>query len=199
MPSTLKSGGFLVAPRANNQGYDNGSLLEYFVSTSHGGNILPGDPVTLNTTGTIVQASVSTNRVVGVFAGMKPEGQTSFVPLNYFAAGSIPRAGFNGTPRLTALVIPPNRIFEAQFDGSVSIGDVGAAFDVTVGTGVTVATGTSPKLISSCRVHASSRSDAAGVVTFMGFSTRSDNAETDAYPLGLFKFNRTIDNTVSVA
>ena len=200
MATNLRSGGFINAPRQRGSGYDNGGLLEYTVSNGHAGNILPGDPVALNTTGTIVQASVSTNIVVGVLAGLKPEGQPTFVPLNYFASGTSARSNFLGAQRITALVIPAeDRIFEVQADGSVSAGDLGRSFDVTVGTGTTVATGTSPKIISTARVHASSRSAAGGVVKMVGIVDRAGEAITDAFPYILVQFNNTIDTRVSLA
>ena len=199
MPSNLRNGGFLVEPKQQNSGYDSGSLLEYVVSNGYNTNINPGDPVKLNATGTIEVANASTDIVLGVFTGMKPEGQPTFIPLPHHAAGTSARPSFLGAGQLTALVAPPSGVFEAQFDGSVSAGDVGTNFDVTVGTGTVLATGTAAKRISNARVHASSRSDATGVVKCLGISTRADNAVTDAFPLGLFRFNNTINTRVSLA
>jgi len=201
MASSLKNGGFINSPRTRGAGYDTGGLLEYTVSNGHTGNILPGDPVKLVAgSNDLAVASVSTDYVVGVFAGMKPEGQPTFIPLNYFASGTSARPNFLGQSVLKALVIPStDRVFEVQADGSVSAGDIGRNFDVTVGTGATIATGTSPKIISTARVHASSRSAAGGVVKMVGFVDRAGEAITDAYPYILVQFNNTIDTKVSLS
>jgi hypothetical protein len=113
--------------------------------------------------------------------GLKPEGQ-GYIPNKYWVAGTSASAG----KTIYGLVAgtDPLSVYEVQADASVTLGDVGANFDVTVGTGDTVYG------ISTLRVHASSRSDTTGMVKMVGFSTRSDNSATDAYPLILVKFNR---------
>lgn len=200
MASSLRNGGFLNSPRDRASGYDTGGLVEYTIANGFAGQIAPGDPVALNTTGTLVVASVSTQVVAGVLAGLKPEGQPTFVPLPHFVAGTSARPSFLGAGRITALVIPTHdSVFEVQADGSVSAGDLGRSFDVTVGTGAVIATGTSPKVISTARVHASSRSAANGVVKMVGIVDRAGESITDAFPYILVQFNRTIDTVTSLA
>lgn len=181
MASTLKPGGFTGCQSLS--GHGTGILSEYPIANGLATNLMPGDPVALHTDGTLVKASVSTQYVIGVLQGIKPEGQATYVPAKYFASGT---SVTNSTNTIKGLVATnPLAVYEAQFDGSVSAGDVGTNFDVTAGTGDTVMG------ISTARVHASSRSDAAGMVKLIAISTRADNAVTDAYPFGLFHFNNT--------
>ncbi len=180
MPSFIRNGGFLGGNSLLAGG--GGTLREFPIANGLATNLCPGDPVTLIADGTIVKTSVSTQSVLGVMIGLVTEGQGTLVPSTYFASGT---SLTNSTNTYKALVnATPFDTYEAPFDGSVSQGDIGANFDVSAGAGST-ALG-----ISTAVVHASSRSDAAGMVKLVGFSTKSENNVTDAYPLGIFRFNK---------
>lgn len=179
MATSLKNGGFISV--RSQSGHSIGLMVTYPIANSYATNIFKGDLVKLGTDGTIQKVTVSTDYPIGVFAGMVPMGQGRN-PGSYFVAGTSASAGFT----LKGMVIAdPLSLFEVQADGSVSVGDVGANFDVTVGTGVTTYG------ISTSRVHASSRSDAAGMVKCLGISDRADNLATDAYPFLIVKINNT--------
>jgi hypothetical protein len=196
MASNLRTGGFINAPRNRASGGDNGGLLEYPIANALATNIHPGDPVALNATGTIVVASVSTQLVVGVFQGLKPEGQPGFVPTQHFPSGTSARPSFLGAGRPIALVIPAyDRVFEIQADASLSAGDLGYNFDVTVGTGTALGT----KRLSTARLQATTRATSVGVCKLVGFVDRTGEAVTDAFPYALVQFNNTIDSRVSLA
>jgi hypothetical protein len=185
MPSNLRNGGFTGGNTVG--GGVHGSLREFKIANGLATNLMPGDPVSLANDGTVVKASVSTQNVLGVMVALVPEGQNTYIPARYFASGA---SVTNSTNTFRCLVAAdPFEVFECQFDGSVSQGDVGANFDVVTSTGDTVFG------ISTARVHASSRSDTAGMVKLVEFSSRKDNAITDAYPYGLFKFNNHQFNT----
>lgn len=171
MASSLKNGGFISV--LSQSGHSIGGMVTYPIANSYATNIFKGDLVKLGTDGTIQKVTVSTDYSIGVFAGLKPEGQGR-EPKSYFVAGTSAAPG----KTIKALVITdPMSVFEIQCDGSVSQGDVGANFDVVVGTGNTTYG------ISTSRVQAASRNDAAtGLVKILDISTRSDNAVTDAYP-----------------
>lgn len=189
MPSSIRLGGF----RGGNDltGNTSGVLREFKIANGLATNLCPGDPVTLHTDGTIVKTSVSTQPVLGVMVGLVPEGQGKYFTDRYFASGT---SVTNSTNTYSALVdVNTMSVFECQFDGSASQGDIGANFDVSTGTGNT-ALG-----ISTAVVHASSRSDTAGMVKLLAFSTKIENAITDAYPIGLFKFNKQQFAITSVA
>lgn len=179
MASTLKSGGFISV--LSQSGHAVGSMVTFPIANSYATNIFKGDLVKLGTDGTIQKVTVSTDYPIGVFAGLKPEGQGRN-PSSYFVAGT---SAASGKTIYGMVITDPLTVFEVQADGSVSQGDVGANFDVTVGTGNTTYG------ISTSRVHASSRSDAAGMVKCLGISTRADNLVTDAYPYVLVKVNNT--------
>lgn len=189
MPSSLRNGGFVGGQTAD--GGAHGVLSERPIANGLATNLFPGDLVTLHTDGTIVACSTSTQKALGVLVGIKPEGQSTYVPAKYFASGT---SVVNSTNTLIGIVNEqPFARYEAQFDGSVSAGDVGANFDTTIGTGDTVFG------ISTMRVHASSRSDAAGRVKLVRISTRAGNAVDDPYPLGVFQINSPQFAIVSVA
>lgn len=181
MPSTLKNGGFGKGKTVS--GGVHGELREYRIANGLATNLMPGDAVALNGTGTLVKVSTSTQVPLGVFVGLRPEGQNTFVPAHYFASGASVK---NSTNTYRALVnADPTAIFEAQFDGSVSAGDVGLYFDVADTSGGDTIFG-----VSTMRVHASSRSSTStdGVVQLVEISTLEGNDVTDAYPYGVFKF-----------
>lgn len=182
MASSLKPGGFISV---NSQfGHSTGMLKTFPIANGYATNIFKGDLVKLGTDGTIQKVTVSTDYPIGVFAGLYPERQGRN-PSAYWVASTSVTSGGTTTMINCMVVTDPGAVFEVQADGSVSVGDVGTNFDVTVGTGNT-AYG-----ISTSRVHASSRSDAAGVVKMLGFSTRADNTPLDAYPYVLVKVNNT--------
>lgn len=179
MASSLKNGGFISV--GSQSGHDTGVLQTYTISNSYATNIFKGDLVALGTDGGIQKVTVSTDYPIGVFVGLVPEGQGR-EPKSYFIAGT---SASSGKTIKGLIAMNPLGVFEVQADGSVTAGDVGANFDVTVGTGNTTYG------ISTARVHASSRSDATGLVKVLGISTRSDNAVTDAYPYLIVKINPT--------
>lgn len=171
MATSLKNGGLISV--YSQAGHAVGAMVTFPIANSYATNIFKGDLVKLGTDGTIQKVTVSTDYPIGVFAGLKPEGQGRN-PASYFVAGTSASSG----KTIKGLVITdPMSLFEIQADGSVSQGDVGANFDVVVGTGVATYGQ------SNSRLSAASRSDAAlGLVKILDISTRADNLVTDAYP-----------------
>lgn len=182
MASSLKPGGFISV---NSQiGHSTGMLKTFPIANGYATAIFKGDLVKLGTDGTVQKVTVSTDYPMGVFAGLYPENQGRN-PSAYWVANTSVTSG-GTTKMINAMVITdPGAIYEVQADGSVSVGDVGANFDVAISAGNT-AYG-----ISTLRLQAASRSDASGLLKMVGFSTRSDNSPTDAYPYVLVKLNTT--------
>lgn len=192
MAISLKNGGFATSPRALGSGPVNGGLVHQSIANGYGTTIFVGDLVKLGTDGTLQRVTTSTDKVLGVFYGLNMEGQPDFKAKKHFVAGTSATQGRT----LTGLVVSdPHAVYEVQADASVTAGDVGANFKVTVGTGV-AALG-----ISTSRVHVSTRSDSAGMVKVLGLSPRSDNSWSDAYPFLLVMINEGIHQyaTASVA
>ena len=199
MATKLQNGGFLVGGKAA-FGPDNGLMTSYPIANSYGNDLAPGDPVKVIAGGTVVLASGSTDTVAGVFVGPKTENQPTFIPLNYFASGTSARPSAQlGTTQITALVKPATgTLFEVQADASVTAGDVGLNFNYSVSA--PAALGQAPNIhkFSTIRLTASSRTAGVGACKIMGLSPREGNSWADAYPIVLVKFNKTIDNSVSL-
>lgn len=195
MASTLQNGGLMTSPGNLGSTYDSGGLNTYIIKNSYATDIFVGDLVKNGTTGFLQKVTVSTDYPVGVFMGLKPEHQGVFRPAKYFSANASTSAPGNRGGYEALVLDNPNAVFEVQADGSVTIGDIGYNFDVTVGLG------NAQYGISTLRLHASSRSAAAtGIVKIVGYDTRADNALTDAYPRVLVKLlNHQYDTKTSIA
>ncbi len=186
MATSLKNGGMKAVKDIG--GPVTGQVQTYPVSNGYTSNIFVGDLVALGTAGKLVRYTVSTQYPIGVFAGIIPEGQNTYIPAKYFVANASSRSGFEP---LAQVIDDPRTVFSVQADASVTAGDIGYDFDVTVGNGDTTYG------ISTLRVHASSRVAPTGVVTVgtgvvkvIGFDKSVDNTATDAYPYVLVKLNK---------
>lgn len=172
------------------QGYNNVGYSTYKVANSYGTAIYQHDAVVLNTSagdanfGTVQALVTSTNVPLGVFLGAKYVDPTTKQPVqtNYLPASTSSYAG-----DIEAFVADdPNQLFLIQADASITAGDVGYNFDLTVVAGSTI-TGQ-----SAFALEAGTRTTGVAQMRLMGVWDEIDNNFGDANPWCIVKWNRHI-------
>ena len=159
-------------------GFNTEGQNRYRITNGFNQNIGLGDPVALNTAGTLVPVSANASIAVGVFAGCMYVDPLTFKPTwakRFVAATSSANESY-----VTGFVIDdPRRNFVMQATASVSAGDVGYAFNVTTGSGSDTYWG-----ISSYALDAGSRTNLAPrTVQLIDVLEEPGNAFADAYPI----------------
>ncbi len=162
--------------RPNSAGY-----TQYPIANGNTSDMFLGDPVALNTTGKVILVSTSTQFALGVFMGCFYIDNVTARPTwsKYFPATT---SAFK-TSRMFAFVADdPNGTFYITADASVTTGDIGLNFDVSLGTGSTV-TGR-----SACVLKAASREATPGLLQVVDVALRPDNDfsdvnAADAFPI----------------
>lgn len=134
--------------------YNSGGLTQYTVANNYATAIFKGDPVELSA-GTVGVADAQ--NAIGVargFAYVDATGKpvfSDYLPAGTSSAGPL----FGETSPVVLVEDDPKSTFIIPSDATVSAGDVGLNFNVSIGTGNTQ-TG-----ISNARLHVSSRSAAS--------------------------------------
>lgn len=134
MTDTLAPFGFRPL-RMQGSGANTGGMNNYRIANAYGSNIFTGDPVTYTTDGTIIQASVSTDYVVGVFMGCNYVDPVTKQPRwsPYFPTGT---SSADGVIR-ARVVDDPDATFLIQAGSSVTVGALGRNIGVSVNAGST--------------------------------------------------------------
>jgi len=174
-----------LGQNVNNLGYST-----FKIANSYAVNIFKDDAVVLNTSpgdanfGTVQALVTSTNVPLGTFMGCKYVDPATKTPVwsNYFPSGT---SSADGT--IEAYVADdPNQVFVIQADATVTAGDRGYNFNVTVSAGNTL-TGQ-----SGMALKAASRTVGVGQLRIMDVWGEAGNAFGDAFPLVVAKWNRHI-------
>ena len=192
--------------RRRGSAYNAEGVTSYKMANGFGQAIFYGDPVTFTTSGTIVLASTtgSVGYGVGVFLGCQyydPNVGGRPTWKNYFPANtSSAPSPTRGTTWPIAFVLDSREAtFAIQADASISSGDVGYNFQVSLGAGSTN-TG-----MSSTVLKASTRKTAIELLQVVGIVDQPDNAWCDvdasigAFPIVEVRWKNHLDNTASVA
>lgn len=175
----LGLGPFGFEPARTQGGRPNsGGFNRYPIKNAFAGNIGNGDPVKLlnQVGGGLAVCSATTDKCLGVFIGCTFQdptlnGQPRF--LSYFPANT---SASNITPMYAYVVDDPNATFFIQADASISVGDIGMNFDVSIGT--SLVSGRSTTVLK-----AGSRLTASGLVQVVDIKQDPNNAFADAYPV----------------
>lgn len=174
----------------------------YRIANGFAGNIFKGDAVALNTAnGTITQVSgtgnINSNRPIGVFMGHSYVDPVTRRPTwsSMFIAGT---SSAVGQPQ--ALVIDnPDQTFVIQADASISAGDIGLNFELSL------AQGSSFTQTSGFLLRAASRGTATGALRLVdiyeipGNALAPDTSVTDAFPFVEVQWNQNRNTIVSAA
>lgn len=175
MTSTLAA--FGLRPVRSRAGVHGNALRRYRINPAgYATAIFSGDPVLL-TAGYLNKVSVSTDYIIGVFMGCKYNDPTTKKPTwsEYYPANTSVGTDPDGIQAM--VVADPDATFAIQADASVSVGDVGLNFDVTLGAGSTL-TGR-----SGIGLKAGSRASTSQLLRVVDIYETPDNAFSDAYPI----------------
>lgn len=146
-------------------------VAAYTIASAYGTAIYKGNPVILNTNGTIVVGTTAAD-VLGIFAGVQytdATGKPVYSP--YWPAST------TATDIVAYVYVDPNIVYEVQSNGSIAQTAVGDQADF-----VNPGTGSATTGLGSCTI--SSTLAGAGVqaqLRIVGFSLAPDNAPGDAY------------------
>lgn len=148
--------------------------MDYFpIATGYGTSIFTGDFVTMAADGTITQAAAG-GVIAGVFQGVQYKNAAGEIVFNKYWPAST-----TATEIKAMVITDPNVVFLMQQDsvGTTPGGqaDVGANFDITVGTGNTT-TG-----VSAMEVDTSTIGTGTAQVQVVGVPTQPDNDADAAY------------------
>ncbi len=167
----LTSAPFGLRPVYHPTGLDRG--IAYTIAAAYATAIFKGDPVILNTNGTIVIGTAAAD-LLGVFNGVEyvdATGKPTYS--NYWPAGQTVQAG----QPLTAYVwVDPNTVYEVQSSGSVPLTAIGDQADVIMGAGSTQ-TGLSTTQLNVTLAGVGSQ----GQWRIVDFSRDPNNAPGDAF------------------
>jgi len=178
------------------------ALNRYRIANAFAGNIFKGDAVALNTAnGTVTQVSgtgaAATNRALGVFMGCTYTDPVTRRPLwsNMYIAGV---SSADGQP-LALVIDNPDQTFVIQADASISVGDIGLNFDLSL------AQGSSFSQQSGFLLRAASRTPGAALLRLVdiydvpGNALAPDTSVTDAFPFVEVQWNQHRTSFVSAA
>jgi len=200
--ATTKNGGGLQPARQMGGSPVSGAVNKYRVANGYSGNLFRGDAVAYDVVGkTLTQVSgtgtAETNFAKGVFIGAEWVDPTTRQPQfrSYLPAAT---SSLSGTP--VAYVADDNRTtFVIQADATISVGDIGLNFEVTL------AQGNSFTQRSGFLLKASTRTAGAALLRLKGLYDTPDNGfETgasggDPYPYVEVQFLQTEDARVSAS
>lgn len=147
---------------------------KYNIASGYAANIFKGQPVILNTNGTVVAGTAAAD-LLGVFAGCEyTDSNGKPTVSNYWPTGTTIASGTTAT---AWVYDDPSEVYEVQADGSVAQTAVGDQADVS-----NVATGSTMTGLSTATLSASLAG--AGVQAqfrIVGFSQAVDNTPGDAF------------------
>jgi hypothetical protein len=146
----------------------------YNIASGYGTAMYKGQPVILNTNGTIT-AGTSAADIIGVFAGCeyvdstgRPQRSTFWPASTTVLAGTLPVA---------YVWDDPNTVFEVQSDGSIAQVDIGDQCDVSNVSNANTTAGLSQCTLSATKAGAGSQ----GQFRILRFAGQVDNVVGDAF------------------
>lgn len=153
----------------------------YTINPTYGTSIFKGDPVVLNSNGTVT-VSIVAAALLGVFVGCEYTDATGKPTYSNFYPAS--QAILSGTAITAWVITDLETVFEVQMSGQLSatlataIAAIGDEADIIYTAG-TSATGLSACALNTTLAGAGSEKQ----FRIVGFGLAPDNAPTDAYPV----------------
>jgi hypothetical protein len=177
-------------------------LNRYRIANAFTGNIFKGDALALNTTnGCVTQVSGTgagpTNRALGVFMGCTYVDPVTRRPTwsNMYIAGT---SAAEGQPQ--ALVIDnQDQTFIIQADASVTVGDIGLNFELSLAQGSTFSQQSGFLLRAASRTTGAALLRLVDIYDVPGNALAPDTSVTDAFPFVEVQWNQHRSFIVSAA
>ena len=151
----------------------------YRIANGLAQDLFAGDPVKL-TVGVVQRCSATTDFAMGVFMGCKYVDPNSKRP-TWSQMWTSATSSADGTP-YAYVVDDPNATFFIGSDASVTLGDTGLNFPVTLGTGNTFTQR------SGYGLKAASRATTSALLRVLGIKQVPGNAFGDPFPIVEVKF-----------
>ena len=178
---------------------NNEALNTYRIANGQTGDIFYGDPVFLLSTGTIclLSATATAGVALGVFQGCVYNNPSNGNQPTFSRRWISATSATDGTKPYAYVLDDSRATFLIQADASITAGDVGYNFPVSLGAGTTL-TGSSTTVLK-----AASRTVATALLQVVGIYDTPDNAysnevTTDLYPIVEVRWNMHRDNIVSI-
>lgn len=137
----------LTPSRRRGGAVNNGAVNEYPIANAYAGSFFHGDPVKLSLG--VLCSATATKPVLGVFQGCQYIDPTTkqLVQSSYFPSGTSSAGVINGYSQPLALVVDdPGATYMIPCKTSVTLGDIGSRYRVSLGAGSTL-TGQSTAII----------------------------------------------------
>jgi hypothetical protein len=181
----------LVPARMRGSGANSGGTTRYRIANTFGSSIFSGDVVKLGSSGTVEVITTTTDHVLGTFQGCEYVDPVSRQPIfgRYWPAST---SSVDGTP-FAIVNDDPATTYLIQADATVSLGDVGINYTVTLGAGSTM-TGR-----SGFGLKVAGRATASAMLQVIGLSNVPDNAFGDANPKVEVRLVQHVDSYTSAA
>ena len=172
---------FGLRPAFHPSGLDRAVALTDGIASAYGSNILKGQPVKLDTGGTIVVAAAG-DSFQGAFAGVEWTDTTGRRRVsNYWPTGTTYQTG----SCIAYYYADPLIVYEIQCDGSLAATSVGDMADLSNTTAGSTTTGLSQCTLSSTLVGAGNSAQ----MKIVGLAPYPDNAWGDAYTIVRVQIN----------
>ena len=179
MTSTAAPFGMLPVRKVGGKAYT-GALGHYNIQNGTTGSMFLGDPVRLRS-GYIIPCTVAGGALdvcIGVFMGCRYNDPVSKRPVwsPYYPTGTSSHGLIDGRPNPIAMIADdPDTIFKVQANASVTVGDIGLNFLVSVSVGSSVAQ-TNAVGLSRAHLEAASRVSTAAFVKMVGLYQMPGNS-----------------------
>lgn len=177
MTATLQPFGFRPTYSPNGGGFATGFVGG--IKSGYVTNILRGQPVALDTDGTIIIAVAGDHDIIGVFDGISWTDSQGVLHSSNQWVGGTTYSGGQASPTYAWVFTDPNQIYSIQCDGTLATASVGGQLDFSNATAGSTTTG-----LSACTAAA------AGLTTsgqqqlrIVSLDPAIGNAWTDAYPI----------------
>lgn len=156
---------------------------KYTIASAYGTAIFKGQPVILNTNGTITAGTAAAD-ILGVFAGCEyvdATGKPNVSPT--WPAG---QTVLSGTVPVAWVYDDPENVYEVQSDGSIAQTAIGDQADVSNASAGSTSTGQSAATLSATLAGAAAQAQ----FRIVGFAQNLDNAPGDAFTVVQVKIAR---------
>ena len=181
----------LVPARMRGSGANSGGTTRYRIANTFATNMFSGDVVKLGSGGTVEVITTTTDHVIGVLQGVEYVDPVSRQPIfgRYWPAST---SSVDATPYATVMDNPAST-YTIQADATVTAGDVGMNYTVTLGAGSTM-TGR-----SGFGLKVAGRAATTAMLQVIGLSNVPDNAFGDVNPRVEVRLVQHVDSYTSAA
>ena len=181
----------LVPARMRGSGANSGGTTRYRIANAFNTTMFTGDVVKLGSSGTVEVITTTTDHALGVLMGVEYVDPVSKQPVfgRYWPANT---SSVDGAP-FAIVMDDPKATYVVQADATVSLGDVGINYHVTLGAGSTLIGR------SGFGLKVAGRTAGSALLQVIGLNNVPDNAFGDANPKVEVRIVQHVDSYTSAA